>query len=148
MDKLTSLITRLEKFETDIPEIIKETIESNSHAICEMNTEKQLFEKGIDRTGVTLESYHSYSPRTLEIKQSKGQPTNRVTLRDTGAFHSSFYIEAGIDSFEIKASDPKTDELMHKYSPDILGLTNEDANIVSHEMIKPILIERLNGQNN
>ena len=145
MDKLTSLIGRLEKFENDIPLIIKEVVESNSHAICEMNTEKQLFEEGVNSAGIGIDTYKPYTGRTIDIKQSKGQPTNRVTLRDTGEFHSSFYIEAGIDSFMIKASDPKTLELMAKYGDEILGLTNEDANIVSHEMIKPILIEKLNG---
>ena len=147
MDKLTSLIGRLEKFEKDIPLIIKDVIESNNHAICEMNTEKQLFQKGENAAGISIDTFRPYTARTLEIKQSKGQPINRVTLRDTGDFHSSFYIEAGTDSFMIKASDPKTLELMAKYGDEILGLTDEDANIVSHEMIKPILIERLNGKN-
>lgn len=56
-----------------------------------MNAEEQLFEQGINRLGVDIMDYAPYSPLTIAIKEEKGQPTNRVTLRDTGDFEASFF---------------------------------------------------------
>jgi len=147
MDLLDSLINRLTKFENDIPSIIKGVIEENEHVITEMNTDDQLFTKGINSMGISIDTYRPYKPLTMQIKSEKGQPVDRVTLRDTGSFHHSFYIEAGLESFMIKASDPKTLALMVKYGDEILGLTKEHTLRISHEMIKPKLISKLRNGN-
>jgi len=34
-----------------------------------------------------------YTPFTIAVKQKKGQPFNKVTLKDTGKFHSSLKVE-------------------------------------------------------
>ena len=60
--------------------------------IIDANAEEQLFEQGINRLGVDIMDYRPYTPLTIAIKEEKGQPTNRVTLRDEGDFESSFYI--------------------------------------------------------
>ena len=50
----------------------------------------QLFTTGEDGNGLSL---GEYSPITVKIKQSKGQPTDRITLKDTGAFYNSYEID-------------------------------------------------------
>jgi hypothetical protein len=52
--------------------------------IIDANAEEQLFEQGINRLGVDIMDYRPYTPLTIAIKEEKGQPTNRVTLRDEG----------------------------------------------------------------
>jgi hypothetical protein len=143
MDKLDNMIDKLKKFQNNTSEIIKGIITANQSIIVDMNTQDQLFEKGIDNKGTKLDSYHPYRQSTIKIKQMKGQPTNRVTLRDTGEFQSSFYLDIKDDSFEIKASDRKTSELMRNYSPDIFGLTDQNMNEISEHYIKPKMIEIL-----
>jgi hypothetical protein len=141
MKKLDSLIGKLETFESELFNIIETVIQENEAVIIEMNSEDQLFEKGVYRDGVKLDGY---SPFTIEIKSQKGQPTNRTTLRDTGAFHESFYLEFQKDGFEMKASDPKTEELKTDWGPEILGLTDENLNDIIQNYVAPRVLIKLN----
>lgn len=123
-------------------EWISEIILDNDAYIVDMNAEKQLYEQGINRLGVSISDYAPYSPLTIEIKRKKGQPTNRVTLRDEGDFQSSFYLEVKDTQFEIKASDWKTEELIKKYGRQILGLTDENIASLIWEYIYPDIMRR------
>lgn len=141
MRRLQELIDKLRSFENEIFNAIETVIRENEDIITEMNSEDQLFEQGIDRNGTSIASYAPYSPITIELKKLKGQPTSRVTLRDEGDFHYSFFIEFSQTGFEIKASDWKTGHLVKGYGETILGLTNENfrdlaVNYVAPEIIK------------
>ena len=81
---------------------IQQIIWDNDAYIIDMNAEEQLFEQGINRLGVEISDYAPYSPVTIAIKEAKGQPTNRVTLRDEGDFESSFFLEVGDKQFELR----------------------------------------------
>lgn len=119
--------------------LIQQIILDNESYIVDMNAEIQLYEQGINNLGVDIADYAPYSPLTIEIKQSKGQPTNRVTLRDEGDFESSFFLEVGNTQFEIKASDWKTEELIQMYGRQILGLTDENIYVLIWQYIYPDL---------
>lgn len=119
---------------------IQNIIWENEAYIVDMNAEEQLFEQGINRLGVDIMDYAPYSPYTIEIKEMKGQPTNRVTLRDEGNFESSFYLQVSDKQFEIKASDFKTEELIKKYGRQILGLTDENIASLKWDYIYPDLL--------
>ena len=73
----------------------------------------------------------------------RGQPYNRVTLRDTGDFESSFYIRYSGDSFEITASDGKTDDLVRKYGKEIFGLNRDNLDELIRTYMLPFLREKL-----
>lgn len=120
--------------------LIRKVIEDNDAEICDMNAQEQLYEQGINRLGVDISDYAPYSPITIDIKKLKGQPTNRVTLRDEGDFHSSFYVVATDTSFEVKAKDAKAEHLLSKYGQQILGLTRENLITLVHEYIYPNLL--------
>ena len=121
---------------------IQRIITDNEAYIVDMNAEIQLYEEGVNRLGVSIMDYAPYRPLTIAIKEEKGQPTNRVTLRDTGDFESSFYIEVGDRQFEIKASDWKTEELIKKYGRQILGLTDENILSLIWDYIYPDLMKK------
>jgi len=142
MEKLKNLIKKLKKFEKDLFMIIEQVIKDNEDIVVEMNSESQLFDRGIDRDGVAIESYMPYSPITVELKREKGQPTSRVTLRDEGDFHYSFFIDFKSDGFEIRATDWKYGDLIDKYGEKILGLTDENLNDLVQNYIKPVLIQK------
>lgn len=120
---------------------VSRIVKDNESFICDMNAEQQLYEQGVNRLGVKLSDFAPYSPYTIEIKKMKGQPTDRVTLRDTGDFHESFYIEVGNDRFEIRASDWKAEKLMKKYGRGILGLTQENLAELIWQYIYPELLK-------
>jgi hypothetical protein len=143
MKKLDELISRLKSFEGEIIKVIEEVVRENDNIVLDMNAEDQLFEKGITRKGVEIASFAPYAPLTVEIKKMKGQPTSRVTLRDEGDFHRSFYIEYQADGFQIKASDWKTEDLMFRYGEEILGLTDDNFHAFAVDYVKPALNELL-----
>jgi len=137
MDKLDALIAKVTELQASIIETIIDAIRENEALILDMNTQDQLYEKGIYRDGEKLDGY---SPFTIHIKKQKGQPTNRTTLRDTGEFHESFYIEYTGDGFEIKASDPKTEELKEHWGVEIMGLSDENLD----ELTKVYVADKIN----
>lgn len=110
--------------------------------ICDMNSENQLYERGVNNLGVEIMDYMPYRPKTIEIKEIKGQPTDRVTLRDEGDFHGSFFLQIYADKFEIRASDEKTEWLIKKYGRQILGLTPDNQAELAGEYIYPELLTK------
>lgn len=148
MKVITDLRKRVADFNEALTSgrLIQNIIWENEAYIVDMNAEEQLFEQGINRLGVEISDYAPYSPVTIEIKEAKGQPTNRVTLRDEGDFESSFFLEVGTKQFEIKASDWKTEELIKKYGRQILGLTDESIAILIWQYIYPDLMNEAKKQ--
>lgn len=121
---------------------IQRIIMDNEAYIVDLNAQDQLYEEGINRLGVSIMDYAPYRPLTIAIKEQKGQPTNRVTLRDTGDFESSFYLEVSNKQFEVKDSDWKTEALIKKYGRQILGLTDENISSLIWDYIYPDIIEK------
>ena len=144
MKKITDLRKRVADFNEALTSgrIIQNIIWDNEAYIVDLNAEEQLFEQGINRLGVEISDYAPYSPVTIAIKEEKGQPTNRVTLRDTGDFEASFFLEVGDKQFEIKASDFKTEDLIKKYGRQILGLTNENIAKLIWQYVYPDLLTK------
>lgn len=142
MKQITDLRKRVADFNEALTsgQLIQDIIWKNEAYIVDMNAEEQLYEQGINRLGVDISDYAPYSPVTIEIKRLKGQPTNRVTLRDEGDFERSFFLEVGEKQFEIKASDFKTEDLVKKYGEQILGLTDENIATLIWQYIYPDLI--------
>lgn len=140
---LQDKINALNQFKLNINEYIQNEVISNEFDIVYMNAELQLNRQGINRDGIDIMSYAPYAPLTVSIKLKKQQPTTRVTLKDTGAFHSSFAVVAGNDSFKIEAYDTKTRDLIAKYGESILGLTDENLSILARDTILPKLRDRL-----
>ena len=109
------------------------------------NTEAQLFQKGEDSKGVKLSDIGgNYSPLTVKIKKVKGQPTNRVTLLDTGAFYGTFKVKAlPSGDFEITANPRKdNDNLFDDWGEDIVGLQEENLKKIL-EMIEQIILDNI-----
>jgi hypothetical protein len=83
-----------------------------------------------------------YRPYTVKIKKIKGQPTNIVTLYDTGAFYNSFRVKITNQGYEILADFRKDDGDIRDNLPgefDVLGLTDESLAELVYETILPRL---------
>lgn len=102
--------------------------------VIDLNTKSQLYTDGIDSNGIKLSEYtrnNGYSNYTKAIKEEKGQPTDRITLNDTGKFYKSFRIVFFDNSLQIVANPIKDDtNLFNEWGIDIVGLTEENMNIV------------------
>lgn len=122
MDRITSLIGKLEDYRDNIYSYLEAATIEVEDTIIDMNI-SQLYDSGERRDGTKITP--GYAPVTIAIKKKKGQPTNRVTLRDTFDWQASFWVQFYPDGFEIKASDWKTERLTQKYGDEILGLQDE-----------------------
>lgn len=105
------------------PSIRSRVSEELEPEIAASNRE-QLME-GLDSEGNRLSP--GYSLFTRRMKQRKGQPDDRVTLFDTGAFHKGIFAETDGDSVLISSKDPKTDSLEEKYGEGIFGISDESS---------------------
>lgn len=141
MDRIKAVIDRLKNIDSQIQATVKKVIEDNQGIIVEMNSELQLFEKGVDRNNVSISSYAPYGSSTITYKKAKRQPTNRVTLRDEGNFHQSFFLDIRENEFEIKAKDWKAEMLVRKYGEAILGLTDENLSDLSKNYVAPEILK-------
>lgn len=135
---ITTLLGRVKKVKEalDTGRIAKEIVRDNDNILIDMNAQDQLFAKGVNRLGVRIDEYRPYSPFTIKVKIEKRQPYDRVTLKDTGEFYDSFYVETAEDRFYIKASDEKADWLIKKYGAEIFGLTNESLAEFINDYVK------------
>ena len=78
---------------------------------------ERLLEQGIYSTGKQIKTYNAtqgnvYSKFTFPFKEAKGQPTDRVTLRDTGAFYRSFNLMPKQTYAVIQYDEKKPDGLV------------------------------------
>lgn len=142
---IQNLINKVKKFNEDLVngKYIATVCMNNEEYIVKMNADEQLFEQGKNALGVDISSYMPYTQVTIAIKHEKGQPVNRVTLRDTGAFEKSFFLHCDNKQIIIFARDKKTQKLSKKYGPEIFGLTSENKNKLIWEKIYPYLVENL-----
>jgi len=119
--------------------------------VIKLNTEglptSQLFLKGQDSTGKDLDKIGGeYSPFTVEEKKRKGQPTDRVTLKDTGDFYMSFEVIPFKGGFIIEADTTKDGKsLEDDWGENIIGLQDENVQLVI-EFYKQAIQSRINNR--
>jgi hypothetical protein len=118
---LNDLKSTVEMLEKSINSSIQESITQNNQVILELQTQEQMYQ-GKDSKGIDIKP--AYADSTIKIKRRKRQPTDRVTLFDTGAFYNSLEIIAGQNDAIIRTIISYSVFLVDKYA-DILGLDEE-----------------------
>lgn len=131
-------IRAVKEFKNNIDEILKDELKSLSELIIRLNQD-QLYDDGMYNDETYLPEY---AKKTIEIKQAKGQPTDRTTLKDTGDFYKGFYVEKVNEGVKVWSKDEKTNDLVLSYSDDIFGLIPDHLQEVIDE-IRPKLIDKL-----
>ncbi len=140
---IRNLAWRLRKFDEILGKELVNEIMSHEKEIIEAVVQNQLYERGINGTGVEIMSYEPYRPRTIKNKQRKCQPYDRVTLKDTGEWYNSLRLVYDVDGFFITSTDEKNTYLKKKYGPTILRLTNENLSMILNKYIRPNLKVKL-----
>lgn len=126
--RLTDLLTNSKGLGINLALLHVFKKEANTDLVLLLNTDEQLFQ-GLDAEGKSLKEIGGgYAPLTIELKRLKGQPTDRVTLYDTGEFYNSFRVFAGKTHLDITADTLKEGDvdLQDRYGRNLLGL-NDDS---------------------
>lgn len=113
----------LDSFDQLIERAFRVTIDQHNLLLRSMLVEQQLYDKGIDGNGKSL---GSYTRQTIRIKVAKGQPTDRITLKDSGDFHASIEITATQQYFVISSNVGYDKWILRRYSRNTLKITNEN----------------------
>lgn len=138
---LTNYISSFSSEVDNIDETVKEIIEKNSGKI--LSTIKlRLFRTGVAGDGQKITP--EYSPITVTRKKGKGQISSHVTLRDTGEWYRSFYIDFIDGEVVVESNSSKTEDLTVKYGDSILELTEQEVELIVLSIIEPELFKVLN----
>ena len=140
---IRNLVYRLRKFKDILNDELKNEIMKHEDVIIQMVVRDQLYDQGIEGRGISIMSYQPYTARTMRIKQRKGQPYDRVTLRDTGEFYSSLHVEFDDDGFYVTSTDDKAKYLLARYGKTIFRLTNQNFTELLRNYIRPELQQKL-----
>lgn len=116
---LHSLQRKLDGF--DIHEEVQEALIEVSGEMITLNQGQMFIGVRADGTEITP----TYSDLTIELKEQKGQPSDRVTLHDTGEFWDDMFAQINAADYELGSANEKTAKLEKKYGKKIFGLTKE-----------------------
>ena len=110
MATIAGLLNKVKAF--DASKAATTAIIETKENIADLNA-TQMFE-GLRSDG--SEILPSYTALTIQLKKEKGQPTDRVTLNDTGDFYRGITVDVTGDKINITSTDEKTAKLNKKYS--------------------------------
>lgn len=140
---IRNLVYRLRKFKDILDNELKNEILSHEDIIVSMITRDQLYDLGIEGRGKEIMSYQPYRPKTIKKKIRKGQPYDRVTLKDTGSFYSSLHVEFDDTGFYVTSSQDKAKYLLKRYGKTIFRLTDQNLSELLNQYIRPSLKAKL-----
>ena len=95
----------------DVQAVAVDSLRETSDAITEAVQRQALAGLRSDGSRILPE----YSDLTISIKKEKGQPTDRVTLYDTGDYFRSMRTDVSANAVITTASDEKAENLRKKY---------------------------------
>lgn len=145
---IRNLEYRLRKFKELLPKYLADIVSDKEEVIINYIRNNQLYRRGINGKGQKIMDYMPYKPSTIKKKLRKGQPTTRVTLKDTGKFHGSMFLVLEKDGFYITSDDEVTKFLVKKYGDEIFRLTDENLNKLLKTHIRKELVKRLKAELN
>lgn len=133
MTRLKGTILFLQQISSSYRALAFQVIQENEDRIIDLNLQ-QLYD-GLNADGSPIEP--EYTPFTVAIKRRKGQPSDRVTLRDTGDFWEGIALKVFETEFELIGTDSKTDKLKAKYGDLIIGLSEESRLRLLNDILIP-----------
>lgn len=123
MDVFSDARKRLNEVRDNVRQVVKQTFEEHKRLIIQYNADTQMYKLGQDSKGSIIRP--AYRPATIRLKRAKGQPTDRVTLRDTGKFHKTLIVTPKEDYVEISSDLEYAKYLFKRYGDDVLGIQEE-----------------------
>lgn len=140
MDPFEALIRRTEAAKKGVLLSIQEGFAQFDMEIVEIQTMEQLFQ-GEFADGSMIRP--AYTPFTISIKKKKGQPTDRVTFKDTGKLYDSIKLNVFADRAEIVSNDSKVPKLLEKYKGPIFGIQPKKLAEFVEEKLRPLVVQNV-----
>ena len=109
------------------------SVEKDADKVVEI--EKDRLFSGKTYTGESI--VPEYAPRTVQIKTKKGQPTDRVTTRDTGYFHSRLELQVSKSIVTFTSDDGVQIYLEKKYD-NLMGLSEKSKELIIQDIINRV----------
>lgn len=117
---MTTALTILKKLESiNVLYAAQQSIERTSGKAVAIQKD-QLFQ-GIRPDGGSV--FPEYRPLTVYLKKQKGQPYDRVTRKDTGAYYAGIKLDVKGVNYYIESTDQKAGDLNKKYGG--IGLSRD-----------------------
>ena len=120
-------IAFIDSIENQLFTAMRQALNSQGVQLEKAITEDQLYNRGVDGNEQPLKNKRTgklgYKRTTIRIKIAKGQPVDRVTLRDEEEFHPSITIQADDNGFTISSNVTHAKFLISNYGEDILKPT-------------------------
>ena len=121
--KVIEVTSNILRFVSDYDELEARVLAESELEMSDLNREQLWAGIRADGSRITPE----YTIFTISKKQEKGQPTDRVTLFDTGSFQEGIFTAQQGEQVIFSSTDSKTDELQEKYGEKIFGLTPDHS---------------------
>jgi len=128
----------LTEIKSSINSSLQQSFNSNQEQVKDYNRGQMFAGIKIDNTQIG-----SYALSTIRQKQRKGQPFDRVTLRDTGEFYQDLQIDAKPDEVVFTSPTSYSAFIFTRYTTDVLGLTMENMRVFYEQFTKPILKQNI-----
>lgn len=122
----------------DVSEISLQGLKRKKEEAFDLNTDDQLFSKGIDSEGKSL---GTYAPLTIKLRSEAGLPVDRITTRVTGDFHDAW--EGNFTKWPVPftSSDSKTPDLIFLFGVSIFGLTDDNIDVLLDDGLRDEITE-------
>lgn len=140
---IRNLEFRLRAFKEQIPSMLEEVVRSKEDVIISYIKDDQLYRRGVNGEDIKIWSYAPYAPSTIARKKKKGQPTTRVTLKDTGAFYEGMHLVFEPDGFYVTSSNKVTSFLKKRYGEAIFRLTDKNLTKLLQSHIRKEFVKRI-----
>ncbi len=144
MATIGTLKTRLQK--VDVGFLAGESIDQTRSDMIDAQR-AQMFagedrdEHPIHRIGKPAD--YIYAEMTISQKRRKGQPTDRVTLRDKNNFHREIFVEVREETYVIDSFDEKANQLIKDYGGVIFGLNRPRRTEYVKNSLRPRLLKNV-----
>ena len=141
MSQIDEYIAKLNDLSDSIDVRLKDIVLKNK-GILLSTIKLRLFQKSLDGNYNFL---GTYAPMTKKRKKNKGQISNRVTLRDTGDWYNSMFIDFKNSTILVDATDNKTDTLKDIYGEAILEFADDEIEFFVDTAVDPEIQRLINN---
>lgn len=126
LSRLNKLTARFSNLEKKMESIVAPALAKHTELMADLN--RLQLQAGITADGTPIRP--PYAPLTVSLKKKKGQPFDRVTLRDEGDFQEAIEARKFGKTYILRSRNWKAIKLQQKYGDNIFGLTSENLRIV------------------
>jgi len=124
-------------------DILKKALEENEEFLLDLIRYDQLYKYGQNGSGWLIFDYAPYALKTIENKLIVGEPTDRVTLYNTGKFYKRMRFVITDKGFYVSSPTAYTPDLLDKYGEDILRFTDLHFNNVVVPLLRVYAFEAI-----